>query len=80
MVSLLQVGAEGSEKMAELIRKYSGPFQMQASPTLSQLFTMFLKLGNPTCLIPGLNIHIFSNLAPRQGKLSSHSTGGENSD
>ena len=29
MVALLQVGAEGSEKMAELIKKHSGPFQMQ---------------------------------------------------
>ena len=49
MVALLQVGAEGSEKMAELIKKHSGPFQMQVifyKPNLSPWITKELDWDN----------------------------------
>ena len=49
MVALLQVGAEGSEKMAELIKKHSGPFQMQVifyNPHFSPWITKELDWDN----------------------------------
>lgn len=49
MVALLQVGAEGSEKMAELIKKHSGPFQMQVifyNPHFSPSITKKLAWDN----------------------------------
>jgi len=38
MVALLQLGAEGNEEMIELIKQYSGPFEMQVRLNKCHIF------------------------------------------